>query len=186
MRFAALMFLVMATVACSAHRGLDGASPNPAVTGTAPVTTQSTQICSTDGSFDFHVWGKGLASWEGRRVFVAAFEPATPDFGPKAPARPKRRPVRMETTIQGGSFSVACPSSLRKNYAYPSYTVVIDADNDGRCSTGDLARQSQLYGWDAAVAENVNGAPELDAFAPISGRRGPIGGQTDFCKSYFE
>ena len=184
MRFLALMFLVVAMVACTADRGLDGASSDPAVQG--PVTTQSKEICSTDGSFDFHVWGQGLTSWEGRRVFVAAFEPSTPDFGLEAPGKAERRPVRMQTTIKDGSFSVACPSSLRENYAYPSYTVVIDSDDDGRCSAGDLARQAQLYGWNAAVAEDVIDNAGLETFAPIAGRQAPIGGDGDYCRAYFE
>ena len=92
----------------------------------------------------------------------------------------------MVTTIKDGSFAFACPSSLRENYAYPSYTIVVDTDDDGRCSEADHAWQAQLYGWNAAVLAETSAETSLESIAPIAARQGPIGGSGSYCQAYFE
>jgi hypothetical protein len=148
--------------------------PNPPVTGI--------KGCSSDGAFDFHIFGT-LSGYEGRLVAAVAIE--NPDFG--ATSQVQRRPVEMTTQVQGGSFSIQCPTSLRETYAYPSYALLVDADQDGHCSAGDVGLVMQLYGWDQAVEHDIAANPDwYPQLQPVGELHGGVGmDSNDFCTGYF-
>lgn len=140
--------------------------------------------CARDARHDFRVWGQGLAAWEGRRVVAAAIEN---EVG--GDQLLNRRVVLQSTSIRDGAFALACPRSLHDSYLYPSWAVFIDVDGDGRCTTGDLAYQMQLYAWRDDVEAEL---PATGWHAiPVSAVSGPIvlpvgSTASDFCSGYFD
>jgi hypothetical protein len=144
----------------------------------------SGDTCEADAQFDFHVWGDGLSTWEGRRVVAAAIENEWGSQGIDG----NRRPVLLSGAIQNGAFSLFCPRSLKDNYAYPSWAVFIDVDGDGHCSTSDVGYQMQLYGWNAEVNEEIPATAWVTIpTGVVYGRMGrPLGSTaSDFCAGYF-
>jgi hypothetical protein len=85
--------------------------------------------------------------------------------------------------------ALSCPRSLNETYAYPTWAVVIDADNDGRCSHGDKQVTSQLYGWNSDVGVDVtlaaNGEPTI--WPAVAEAHTAVGDRSkfDFCSLYF-
>jgi hypothetical protein len=149
-----------------------------------PPVAQAAQVCLTDGSFDFHVFGDGLTFYEGKQVAVSAIENTTDFSGPDTPTTTHRRPVRMSATIHDGAFSISCPGSLRENYGYPSYALFIDVNGDGKCGAGDVGTDMQLYGWNMAVDDRLGMSSD---WAPVSDlpRAIGLGEGSVFCQDYF-
>ena len=89
--------------------------------------------------------------------------------------------------VVDGQFDLACEDGLEENYAYPSFTVVIDADDSGDCTPGDLAATFQGYGWaDDQVFDLTEGQ---DGWIPAEwhtvGDTASVWGET-FCAYYFD
>lgn len=136
-------------------------------------------VCARTGRIDFQVTGRGLARLEGRRVVAAAYENS--GLGGALDAK---RIVLRSGVIRAGAFSLSCDRSLHENYAYPSWAVYVDADNNGACNNGDLGYQMQLYGWNRNIDQAI-GASEWIRIAPGSLTR-PLGSRaSDFCSGYF-
>jgi hypothetical protein len=134
--------------------------------------------CPTDGAFGLRLYGVGLGAHEGRRVRVSVVEPASIEGG--AP-----RTFRLSSRVTGGAFEVSCPAALRENMAYPSWAVLVDVDDDGRCGGTDIGYAGQFYGWTA----NVEGEVPAGSWERVSAEtplRGPMpGGAADFCGGFF-
>jgi hypothetical protein len=110
--------------------------------------------CASESTYDFRQRGEGLDALEGALVWVSAVQPASdPEVAGVT--------VLLESVISYGAFDVACPDSLEENYIYPSSAVVIDADDSGDCSAGDLIVVSQWYGWDSDMIGVVKSTSEL-------------------------
>jgi len=185
-------FLLIANLAgCyGGRRGAEPAGTDPAEPAELPPIAQErfeapaveapfdVLTCAGDAELDFRVRGEDLGDFEGARVGAAAIENDwTPD------GTESRRPVLLQGEVVDGSFSLSCANSLSENFAYPSYALYVDVDDDDRCSAGDLAYQMQFYGWGDSVEDLVH----PDALLPIDdvgigvGTDGP-----DFCGSYFD
>ncbi len=162
-----------------------GSAPGPVYPG--GVATQApTDTCAGAAELDFRVSGSGLAQWEGRRVVAAAIE----SDQDRAVER-HRRPVLVSAAITGGAFSLSCADSLHTNYWYPSFAVFVDVDGDGRCGAGDVGHQSQRYGWDRDLTEEIQSAADFSGWQPIgTGSAGlgiPVGSAAStFCAAYFD
>jgi hypothetical protein len=202
MKISALLLTATLLSACGGDRVLsppevedqDVDPLGPATLGEAEVkqddgVTQATPYtCAGYGEHDFRMWAQGLTAWEGHRVVAAAIEN---ELG--GGARTSTRPVHIAGTIRGGAFSLACARSLHTNYGYPSYAVYVDVDGDGRCGPGDVAHQSQRYGWDDAMLVEIPNAIDFAGWItiPPAGTSGnlqaPIGGRgATFCAAYFD
>jgi hypothetical protein len=177
----------IALLAACNERGLPAAASGASGPGPQTMTTvQSTELCLTDGEFDFHVYGDGLAAWEGKRIAASAIETHSDFSDPQNIQHSTRRPVQLDTRISGGSFSIMCPSSLRPNNEYPSYAVFIDVDGDGKCGGSDIGLQMQLYAWDRAVDDHIGISFEWESFLPVAQLQGELGDQPhSFCQDYF-
>ncbi len=146
------------------------------------------EVCADDRDFGASVSGTGLDAHEGRFVWVSAVEP-----DPETKENPIV--VHLRATIANGAFELACPSGLTETFLYPSLTVVLDADDDGACSDGDIAFTSQLFGWDREVHYAIEGDAAVsyvegqavpltdDAWHPVTDMAGFDGGP--FCDYYF-
>ena len=162
------VFFALLLAACSTDHAL--------AASTAP---ESADVCLTDGSFDFHVWSNRVSGYDGFSIVATAVEPQNTLEDPKTTA--VRVPVRLGTEILDGSFSIACPSSLRADDWYPSYALYIDANRDGRCDDGDLGIDGQRYAWNTAIDEDVG----IDV-APVNGLSAAVGSTAaTFCDAYF-
>ena len=156
--------------------------PSPAVQVKPPAATDH-GICKSDGKFNFSISGSKLEAFEGRNVWAAAIQ--HPSEGvPK-------RVVRLETRIVNGRFRLSCPRSLDTAFNYPSWTVVIDADNDGKCSSADRQRTTQLYGWDFDVVVDVTSDAAGNVWdwrTTVAEAHSAVGnsGSLDFCRYYFD
>lgn len=136
-------------------------------------------LCARTGRIDFQVTGRGLGRFEGRRVLAAAYE--NTGLGGALDAK---RMVLRSGVIRAGAFSLSCDRSLHENYAYPSWAVYVDADNNGVCNNGDLGYQMQLYGWNRNIDQEI-GATEWIRIAAGSLSH-PLGSRaSDFCSGYF-
>lgn len=140
--------------------------------------------CSESAEFDFHLLAEGLSQWEGKRVYVAAFE----NDGFEADPNSNRRVVLLKGTITDGGFSLVCPRALKQTYAYPSWGVFVDVDGDGRCGNQDVGAQAQLYGWESDVSEQVGALSEVSTQGSAAGSLfPPIGSSAStFCDGYFQ
>jgi len=165
MRLHALPLLSLA--ACAGARATTP-PPSNVVATPSPVPQPG---CTSDRTWDFSVSGHGLEAYEGRRVWAVALESSPP------------RLVRLEGSIAGGSFAFSCPHSLDTNYAYPAWAVVIDADNDGACSAGDVQVTREFYGWNFNIAVALDGK----AWMPIAQAHTVVGDRASFsvCNRYF-
>lgn len=109
-------------------------------------------ICAGDAELSFAVTGMNQAGeYEGRLVWGSAVEPV--DEGSPDPIV-----VLQQDTIEGGVFDLACMNSMSENFIYPSVMVVIDADDDGVCSDGDVGWSQQLFGWSDDQIYRVDGS----------------------------
>ncbi len=140
-------------------------------------------MCESDRTMDFSVQGSQIEGFDGHLVWAVAVdreEPGTP-----------RRVVRLEGVIRDGGFSLTCARALRVSYAYPSWTVVIDATEDGACSPADRQVTEQLYGWADPLIVDVTRAAngEVQRWeATVADARTAVGDRStfDFCKEYFD
>jgi len=96
--------------------------------------------CESTGVFDFRTVGVGFDKYDGHIVWAAAVQPINSPHTDTVT-------VLLETTIESGEFETSCQDSLEENYRYPSYAVVIDADESGDCSPEDYAAVGQFYAW---------------------------------------
>jgi hypothetical protein len=188
-RFFAGLLAIALLAACN-ERALPADSTASSGPGPATmVTTQSAEVCLTDGSFDFHVYGEGMAAWEGKRIAASAIEPHEDFSDPHHVVQTLRRPLQaLATQISGGAYSIMCPSSLLPDSGYPSYAVFIDVDGDGKCGGADLGLQMQLYAWNAPIDDHIGVSVEGVSFMPVAQMPGAIGDGVQanrFCQDYF-
>jgi hypothetical protein len=111
-------------------------------------------ICGDDGQFGITMSGTNQQEFEGRRIWMSAVEPSFDD----PEGSPDPIVVVMQTTIADGAFEMTCPLGLTENSSYPSFAVVIDANDDGVCNDGDVAFGQQLFGWIAELNYSFDGA----------------------------
>lgn len=145
-------------------------------------------LCVEGGDFAFALEASGLERHEGRAVTIVVMEP-TGD-----PGLADDPVVQLHPEVVDGSFAGGCPSALSMAANYPSWAVVIDADDDGQCSDGDLAFSLQLFGWATDQIYTIDGDTVLshdsrppweitqDAWLPVSSI-GEVWGTT-FCDYY--
>lgn len=110
----------------------------PAEGPSSPYATK----CEGLGHLDFALSASKLEEHEGRAVWMSAVEPSSTDT-----ATVPIIAAFEQGEVIDGSFDLACEDSLTANFAYPSFTVVIDTDDSGDCSAADLAATFQGYGW---------------------------------------
>jgi hypothetical protein len=139
-------------------------------------------ICAGNGSFDLKVTANDLAAYNGRRVQLAAVENNDDQSG-------QRRVALVSGTVTNGAFALGCGKSLTNSMSYPSFAAYIDVDGDGRCSNGDLAYQSQRYGWANNVTDKVGEARRWGRVGDPNMKyqlKAPLGSSaSDFCDGYF-
>lgn len=139
-------------------------------------------LCEGDGELDFALSATGLSQHEGQLVWMSAVEPElTPHASEDAVV------VFQEGRIEDGAFALSCEDSLSENFAYPSFTVVIDADGSGDCSADDIAGTFQGYGWaDDQVFVVTVGHP---SWVPVEwttvAEHWEVWGE-EFCSYYFD
>jgi hypothetical protein len=146
-------------------------------------------LCPNDREFAVSVSGTNQNAHEGRLVSITALEPSF------EMADDPGLVVHMEATIQGGAFDLTCPMGLSENTAYPAVAVMLDVNDDGDCSDGDLAFVWQGFAWNSAQRYAFDGdsvywleddPPWLiseNAWQPAEGMMGFDGGT--FCDYYF-
>lgn len=179
--------LVVGMAGCGAHPTATPPGPRVApgsqtasASATAPIAASA--ACASDGTLDFTITGSELHAFEGRLVWAVAVARADR-------SRP-RRVVRLAGRIQGGDFSLSCPRSLEPSLAYPSWTVVIDADDDRTCSEADRQHTAQFFGWQEHVVADVTLAANGQRATwetTVAEARTAVGdhSQFDFCRYYF-
>ena len=141
-----------------------------------------------DAQLELGITGVDQGRHEGRRIWASAVEPENdPDMATPV--------VIVEDIVTGGAFELSCPAGLSENMWYPSIAVVIDADDDGTCSDGDLGWTMQLFAWSDAqiyafdgtdVFSTAGDRPWLitsDAWQPVAEIQPPWG--TPVCEYYF-
>ncbi len=138
--------------------------------------------CDGLGHLDIALSASHLEEHEGRAVWMSAVEPAWTDTSTEPAIA-----AFEQGEVVDGQFDLACEDGLEENYAYPSFTVVIDADDSGDCTPGDLAATFQGYGWaDDQVFDLTEGQ---DGWIPAEwhtvGDTASVWGET-FCAYYFD
>ena len=125
--------------------------------------------------------GENQSEYEGLRVWLAAVEPD----GEAPPRDPDPIVVYMQDVIADGVFEMSCDAGLTENSAYPSIAVIIDADDNGECSDGDVAFVTQLFGWLADERYSFDGATAYgysdgNPWMITEAAWNPVAGQTGF------
>jgi hypothetical protein len=158
----------------SSSESTDGSSSSSS--GDDPIE----QLCREDGEFAATVSGTNQNDHEGRLVWVSGVEPDVE----APPGAPDPIVLHMEASIDEGAFEITCPMGLVENTAYPSIAVIIDADDNGECSDGDLAFVTQLFAWLADERYSFDGETAYGysdgnpwliteaAWAPVAGLTG--------------
>jgi hypothetical protein len=81
------------------------------------------------GAFDITIRGEGFERFEGKRVWVSAVQPDH-----RAAIDAPHVVVVLEGRVAGGRFALSCAKGLDQSYAYPTWAVVIDADDSASCT----------------------------------------------------
>ncbi len=115
-----------------------GCNQDPLPAGGQPVN-QAENVCKGGKEWSVRVSGTALDRFEGKSVWVSAVEPRQDATDEVA--------VFLQGKITNGSVSLSCDRGLSTNYWYPSFSVAIDANGDGRCNDGDVHMTDQYYGW---------------------------------------
>ena len=146
-----------------------------------PVSPYATK-CDGTGHLDFALSASELHEHEGRAVWMSAVEPGLTNSVSDAPVA-----VFEQGEVVDGGFALSCEDSLTENYAYPSFTVVIDADDSGDCSAGDVAATFQGYGWaDDQVFDLTPGQDDwVPAIWHVVEDNPSVWGES-FCAYYFD
>ncbi|MBS2018109.1 MAG: hypothetical protein JST00_34880 [Deltaproteobacteria bacterium] len=123
------------------------------------------------------VRGQGLERFEGKRVWLSAVE------RDRGTADDPGIVVLLEGRVSRGAFELQCPGGLTSNVAYPTWSVTIDADDSGRCTSQDVQYLSQMYGWDDDMVADLR----ADSFAPVQQAHTVVGDRKsfDYCSLYF-
>jgi hypothetical protein len=188
-RILALAMLLGAS-ACAADVVVDQQAADIEETTPAPVVDEAYEPvsvyvtrCDGLGQLDIALSASDMGAYEGLQVWMSAVEPTSVDSQSAVPVVA----AFQEGEVVDGAFALSCNDSLTENYAYPSFTVVIDADDSGDCSAGDIAGTFQGYGWaDDQVFDLTAGQ---DGWVPVQwatvGEGGLVWGE-DFCTYYFD
>lgn len=190
-RLLVLSAVLMGASACAADvvveeqaANVDETPPDdvPVVEPTEVPASPYATKCEGLGHLDFALSASNLADHDGRAVWMSAIEPTATDTA----TIPVIAAFEQGEVIDG-SFDLACEDSLTENFAYPSFTVVIDADDSGDCSPGDLAATFQGYGW--ADDQVFDLTPGQDGWLPATwlavGDTPSFWGE-DLCTYYFD
>lgn len=142
--------------------GTEPAAPKPTAS-----TSAVRQQCDGRGQHSIAVEGDGFGAYEGKRVWLSAREQG----GVVA---------LVEGRVSGGKIRLSCAKSLHTTFAYPTFAVTIDTDNDGRCSASDHHARSIMYGWNADVSHRF----EPQHFGPVKSATPDYPG-FDYCSAHF-
>jgi hypothetical protein len=163
--------------------GAAGCNQEPLPTGTPPQNMPSAMnVCTGGKQWNVRVTGKSLERFEGKRVWVSAVEPRMDATDEVA--------VFLEGRVTAGTLGLACDRGLTDNYWYPSFSITVDADNDGRCSGGDLHVTDQLYGWGGDQLYSLTGTGAGEGtrgevqWLPVTPSH-PVWHGAQFCTYYF-
>lgn len=151
-------------------------APEPSSRADASTATPKTCPVPQAGRGTFAVSATGLTQWEGKTVHVAAVVPG------ELPDGPLHRMLEVTSIVKNGAFRVECLGSIPEANNYPSWSVLLDVDADGRCSPQDVGVLTQNYGW----GNEAGGELANYEFASIGGLHAPIGageGGT-FCSAF--
>lgn len=180
--------LVDEVPATSSSSGNPNAAPSahadtaPAVSSppsSVPDASGWSQRCGQDGVTGIAVTITGLEAYEGRAVYLSVAEPYRDSVSPAWAI-----PVLLRAEVRDGAVAFACPQGLHANYMYPTWALLLDENDDGRCDANDRGHvRADYYGWaeNFEVSATLGGSDLARTTKELAGRA--LG--YDFCAYYF-